>query len=145
MKTWTITIIAACTISFMTPGCRDEKPGQQSGDARGLLKLDDSNFEEVVEKGVVLVDFWAVHCIPCRVQGPIVEKVADQFWDKATFAKYDVVLGPARAADLGIYALPALALFKDGKPVKVFQGLTQADSLVAAVTAALEPAAVSVE
>jgi thioredoxin 1 len=105
--------------------------------ANGVLDLNESNYAATVNNGVVLVDFWAPWCGPCKMQGPILEKVAAAVGGKATITKVNVDEAPALAAQYGIRSIPTLILFKDGKPVQQFVGLQQEAGLVAAINAQL--------
>ncbi len=118
-----------------------EKAGEGAAGkaASGVQDLTDTSFDQTVAQGVVLVDFWAVWCGPCRIQGPIVEKAAGQLGDTAKVAKVNVDQAPQTAKKFGISSIPTLIVFKDGKPVKQFVGVTQASDLVAAVKAAQGP------
>ncbi|HNQ87269.1 MAG TPA: thioredoxin [Verrucomicrobiota bacterium] len=100
--------------------------------------MDESNFDAEVQKGVVLVDFWATWCGPCRTQGPIVEQVASRVEGKAKVAKLDVDKAPNIAKRFAVSAIPTLIVFKDGKPTKQFVGLTKADVLISGINAALD-------
>ncbi len=95
--------------------------------------LDEAGFYAAVAEGVVLVDFWATWCGPCRTQAPIVEEVAQEVKDIAKVAKLDVDEVPAVAKKFKIRAIPTLIVFKDGKPSKQFVGVTQAEDLIAAI------------
>ena len=105
--------------------------------ASRVVVLDDASFAVKTALGVVLVDFWATWCGPCKEQGPIVEKVADLLGDTAKVAKLDVDKAPRTPKKFGISSIPTLMVFKNGKLVKRFEGVTQADVLVAAVKEAL--------
>ena len=96
-------------------------------------EITDANFAEITKSGVVLVDFWATWCPPCRKQGPIVDDVAGKVADIATVGKLDVDKNPKTANAYGVQSIPTLIIFKDGKKVKQLVGLTQADELVAAI------------
>ena len=87
------------------------------------------NFAEVTQKGTVLVDFWAPWCGPCRMQGPILESVAEELDGVVTIAKVNVDNFPELAGKFSITAIPALLIFKDGKLAKQMVGLHQAADL----------------
>jgi len=98
-----------------------------------VIDLDDSNFSKIIENGVVLVDFWAAWCAPCRTQLPIIEDLAKEIGDKAVITKLDVDKNRPIAQQFNIRSIPTLLLFKDGKVVKTFRGVTQKATLMAAI------------
>ena len=78
----------------------------------------DQNFESEVmqEKSKpVLVDFWATWCGPCRVQGPIVEELAQEMGDQVKVVKFDVDESPNTPSKFSVLSIPTLMIFKDGK------------------------------
>jgi thioredoxin 1 len=137
-----VIILCACG-SLVFAGC-DKTPAPKSGTAAEtvqaggrVVELNDMNFAAQTSQGVVLVDFWAPWCPPCREQGPIVDAVAKQLGDTAKVVKVNVDEAPQTAQAFGIRSIPTLVVLKDGKQVKQFVGLTQADELVAAVKGSL--------
>ncbi len=84
-----------------------------------LAEVSQTNFETEVLKSSqpVLVDFWAPWCGPCRMLGPIVEKVASAHADKAKFVKLNTDENPSIAGQYQVSGIPCLILFKDGQPV----------------------------
>ncbi len=79
----------------------------------------DTNFEEEVLKAdkLVLVDFWAEWCMPCRMIEPAVEELAEEYKDNLKVVKFNVDENPGIPGELGITGIPTLLLYKNGKIV----------------------------
>ena len=90
-----------------------------------IITATDDNFEGEILKSdkPVLVDFWAPWCGPCKVIGPLVEELAQQFQDNVKFAKINVDDSQKTALTYGIRSIPTLILFKDGKILDTLVGL----------------------
>ncbi len=82
------------------------------------IEITDANFEEIIASDKpILVDFWAEWCGPCRMIGPIVEELANEYEGKAVIAKVDVDSNPNVSAKFGIRSIPTLLVFKGGEIV----------------------------
>ncbi|NLY56060.1 MAG: thioredoxin [Firmicutes bacterium] len=89
-----------------------------------VVELTDANFDSQVvnNNGVVLVDFWAAWCMPCRAVAPVVEELAAEYAGKAMVAKLNVDENPKTAAAYGIMSIPTLMIFKNGQVVDQIVG-----------------------
>lgn len=96
--------------------------------AGNVKELTTADFDSATASGVSLIDFWAPWCGPCRMQGPIVEKLADEL-EGVMIAKVNVDEAPEVAAKFGIRSIPTLIVMKDGAAVETFVGLRKADEL----------------
>ncbi|MDD3474604.1 MAG: thioredoxin [Candidatus Dojkabacteria bacterium] len=96
--------------------------------------LTDSNFKDEIASGLVLVDFWAPWCAPCRMLGPIIEEVAGEV-DGVTVGKLNVDENPMVASQFQIMSIPTVMLFKDGEPVETMIGLRPKDAYLQAIEA----------
>jgi thioredoxin 1 len=91
--------------------------------AGAATELTDANFAEMTGKGVAVVDFWAEWCPPCRMQGPIIEKIAGEYAGRAVVGKLDTDSSRETAAGFGIQSIPTIIVLKDGKEHKRMIGL----------------------
>ncbi|MFO7874395.1 MAG: thioredoxin [Bacteroidales bacterium] len=118
---------------FFGAGNGDVRAGNSSASSEYIADLDAGSFEEAIEDGVVLVDFWATWCAPCRTQGPILEDLAAEVHEVANITKLDVDDHGAIAARYGVRAIPTLILFRNGEEVERFQGVQQKETLKNAI------------
>ena len=83
------------------------------------LEITDSNFEETVLKSdkPVMVDFWAAWCGPCRMVGPIIDELSEEYDGKAIIGKVDIDSNQQYAAQYGVRNIPTVLVFKDGELV----------------------------
>lgn len=103
------------------------------------LEITDGNFEEVVMKSnkPVVVDFWAAWCGPCRMVGPIIEEMANEYGDKAVIGKVDVDHNPGVSAQFGIRNIPTILFIKNGEIVDKLVGAAPKATFTAKLDAIL--------
>ena len=97
--------------------------------SENVKTLTDADFGEAVKSGVVLVDFWATWCAPCRRIAPIVDQLAEDYNGKVTVAKVDIDENPMTPSKFMVRGIPTLLLFKDGEVKETIVGLEPKERL----------------
>jgi len=92
-----------------------------------MLELNDDTFESETKNDLVIVEFTASWCPPCKVQKPILEKLEEETKLKVCFIDYDK--NKSTASNFNIKSLPTLLFFKDGLLVETKVGLTKVDTI----------------
>lgn len=91
------------------------------------LQVTDQTFQETVldSSQPVVVDFWASWCGPCRMLGPVIDELSDDYEDKAVVVKLDVDANQVTAAKYGVRNIPTVLVFKNGEVVNKQVGVAQ--------------------
>jgi thioredoxin 1 len=89
----------------------------------------DADFGDSVKNGVVLVDFWAEWCAPCRRLAPTVDQLAEDYNGRITVAKVDIDENPMTPSKFMVRGIPTLLLFKNGDLKETVVGLSSRDDL----------------
>ena len=106
-----------------------------------MLELTQANFDQhIFSGGVVVVDFTAEWCPPCRLLAPMLERIAPTFAARAIFATVDADQNPQILARYHIAALPTVVVFSGGEPVHVMRGVRDEKTLLAELGQAIDPA-----
>ncbi|WP_342543302.1 thioredoxin [Paenisporosarcina sp. FSL H8-0542] len=90
----------------------------------------DQSFSSEISDGLVLVDFWAPWCGPCKMIAPVLEELDAEMSGKVKIVKVDVDENQETASNFGIMSIPTLVLFKDGQPVDKVVGFNPKEALV---------------
>ncbi|WP_367389787.1 thioredoxin [Lewinella sp. LCG006] len=95
------------------------------------FEFTDNNFQDtaLAEGKVSVVDFWAEWCGPCRMIGPIIEELANDYGDKVLVGKVDVDSNPEVSMEYGVRSIPTILIIKDGEVVDKHVGVTTKEAL----------------
>ena len=99
-------------------------------DHQDVLTLTDQNFKQKTKGKVVLVDFWATWCAPCRMMAPVLNDVASELNGNSHVGKVDIQQYQNLATEFKIRNIPTMVLFKDGKEVNRFVGIKSKEFLL---------------
>lgn len=94
-----------------------------------IVKATDQNFTEETKQGLVLADFWAPWCGPCKMIAPVLEELDTEMSDQVKIVKLDVDENQETAGKFGVMSIPTLLLFKDGQVVDQVIGFQPKEAL----------------
>lgn len=93
-----------------------------------MSDLNKDNFQDSISSGLVLVDFWAAWCAPCKALTPLLEEIDEEVGDKAKVNKVNVDENQELAMEHGIRGIPTVKVYKDGEEVESLVGLHPKDT-----------------
>jgi len=99
-----------------------ERAQNQKLTSKPILLADSNFYSEITKHKLIVVDFWAPWCGPCRMVGPLVEELAAEYAGKVAFGKLNVDENTMVPSRFGVRGIPTLIVFKDGQIVDTFVG-----------------------
>lgn len=95
-----------------------------------VMHLTKDNFDSVMSSGLVLVDFWAEWCGPCRMQAPILDQLEEEIGSKVKVCKLNVDDHPDIARRFGVFSIPTIIAFRDGEQINKAVGVQSREQLI---------------
>ena len=124
-----IALIAGAII-YLYLTARRLKNMPDAPESNNLIILNPTNFEHQTKSGIVLIDFWASWCMPCKMMSPILNEVADEIGDKARICKVNVEEHQQLSSRFSVRNIPTLILMKNGKEIERIVGVKSKDYII---------------
>ncbi|AYA76181.1 thioredoxin [Bacillus sp. Y1] len=99
-----------------------------------IVNITDDTFKNEISNGLVLVDFWAPWCGPCKMIAPVLEEINEEMGDQVKIAKLNVDDNQVTTGEFGVMSIPTLLLFKDGEVVEKVIGFQPKENLVEVIS-----------
>ncbi len=99
-------------------------------DHKNILILTEKNFQQQTKNKVVIVDFWAAWCAPCRMMAPILNEVSGELTGNSAVGKINIEEQRSLAEKFKVRSIPTLIVFKNGKELKRYVGVKQKDFIL---------------
>lgn len=123
-------IVVVGVFVFRTIAMAQMKKTPLVADHEKVLTLTEQNFQQKTKGKVVLVDFWATWCAPCRMMAPVLNDVASELNGNSHVGKVDIQQYQSLANQFKVRSIPTLILFKNGKEVNRFVGIKSKEFLL---------------
>lgn len=123
-------VIIGLFATYMIYSFRRMKNMAAVPESEKIMTLTDKNFQNQIKNGLVLVDFWAEWCMPCKVMGPVLNELAEDTNFNAKVAKLNVDHFQSVSQKFGIRGIPTIILFKNGKETDRIVGVKPKDFII---------------
>lgn len=135
---WILYVLTAIVVfaAYVYWNFRKMKNMPMAADHKKIKLLTDQNFSQQIKKGVILVDFWAAWCAPCKMMAPVLNDVAEVLKDNQAVGKLNVEDSRIVSSRYNIRSIPTMILFKDGKEINRFVGIKTKDFLISEIAKA---------
>jgi thioredoxin 1 len=128
MKKQISTLLIILASLFCNSSCKGPKQQSQN---QNVVTLKADNFQAVTSvKGVVLVDFWASWCKPCKMMSPVIDEIAEELEGKIKVGKINIDEETELASQFNVQGIPNFIIFKDGVPVENLVGIQSKEDLL---------------
>lgn len=137
MIPWFLFILSAILIfvAYAYWNFRKIKNMPMVADHKKIKLLNDQNFHQQIKSGVILVDFWASWCAPCKMMAPVLNEVSDSLTGNKSVGKVNVEIARAVSSKYNIRSIPTLILFRDGKEISRYVGIKSKEFLIKEINA----------
>ncbi len=125
-----IAVIVFAIITNFYLAMKKLKNAPMAPDSERIKVLTEQNFNQQTKKGVILVDFWASWCAPCKMMVPVLNELAELLPANKSVGKVDVEKFQSVASKFNVRGIPTMILFKDGKEINRFVGMKKKDFLL---------------
>jgi len=123
-------LLIAVFVIFRMVAMSKIKSAPMVADHEKVITLTDKNFQQQTKNKVVLVDFWASWCAPCRMMAPVLNDVSSELSGNSYVGKVDIQQYQMLANKFKVRSIPTMVLFKNGSEVKRFVGIKSKDFLL---------------
>lgn len=123
-------VVIGAAVIYLFMAARRLKNMPETPENDNIITLNPANFQQQTKSGLVLIDFWASWCMPCKMMAPILNEVADEIGDKAKIGKVNVEEHQQLSSKFSVRNIPTLVLLKDGKEIERFVGVKTKDFLL---------------
>ncbi len=125
-----IAAVVFAIITYFYLAMKKMKNTPMAPDSDKIKVLTEQNFNQQTKKGVILVDYWASWCAPCKMMVPVLNELSEVLPANKSIGKVDVEKFPALTSKFKIRGIPTMILFKDGKEMNRFVGMKTKDFLL---------------